>query len=471
MIIIRKNGIIPYFVTFFYIFMAYFMAEPFYNRAIYQNLNNWADNKSKPGLILYGARQTGRTSLVIKISKSFRQFIHLDLEEPADVDIFRRAGSASNFLDALFFLKTQHLSRRNTLIFFDGACREPHIVALAEEIISQNPWIKIIISSSLLFHQAPPGFETLFLHPFSFTEFLQAIGNNEAVAAFEEVPFPVGGFHKLLGLFHQYSLVGGMPAVVRKFVQSKSLSSLKPVYEKILAEFYNGIGGLYLKKRKKDLLMITLQNAFLYAGTRIKFNAFGNVPYGSREMAGIFRYLEDNMLLGLYYPSTSVRPPVNVDRNKFPRLHLIDTGLVTYFSGIQKQMILAQDLNSLFEGQVLRHMIGQELLSVNVNDPDNLNFWVRDKAQSSAELDYIVVYGDMIIPVVVKSGEPGRLRSLHQFIDEAPHPYAIRLYAGNVNIRKAVTLRGKPYYLLSLPYFLACRIREHLKGFIRYVGD
>jgi len=262
-----------------------------------------------------------------------------------------------------------------------------------------------------------------------------------------------------------------MPAVVGKFVQSKNMTSLKPVYEGILKEFFNDISQTALRQKKKDLLTITLQNAFMYAGTRIKFNAFGNVPYGSREMAGIFRYLENSMLLSLNYPSVTARPPLKPDNNRFPRLQMPDTGMVTYFSGIQKQMILAMDLNAMFEGQVLRHVVGQELLSSIVNEPGRLDYWVRSKVQSSAEVDYVIPFEGMIIPVVVRSGEPGRLRSLHQFIDEAPHPFAIRLYAGNVSIRKAETLKGKTYYMLSLPYFLACRITEHLKGFIRYAGS
>lgn len=447
------------------------MAETFYTRTIFQNLADWCRDLSKPGLILYGARQTGSTSLVLQISKNFRQFIHMDLKEPADMELFRKAGSVTSFLDALFLLKSINPAGRSILIFFDGASREPQIVALAEEIIILYPWIRIIISSSFLLPEVPHGFGTLFLHPFSFTEFLQARGNKEAISAFNEIPFPVSGFHNLLALFHQYCLVGGMPAAVRKYVQSGNLISLKPVYEKILESFIDGISDLFLIRRKKDLLTMTLQNAFLYAGTRIKFNAFGNVNYGSREMAKVFRYLENNMLLGLDYPTTAVTQPASPDKNKFPRLHMVDTGLVTYFSGIQKQIILASDLNALFEGQVLRHVIGQELLTHNVNTRNDLLFWVRDKAQSSAELDFILEFDGLVIPIVVKSGEPGRLRSLHQFIDEAPHPYAVRLYAGNVNIRKTTTLKGKPFYLLSLPYFLACRIREHLKGFIRYVGD
>ncbi len=447
------------------------MKELFFERELTSSLNQWLADASSPGLILYGARQTGKTSLVEKFSREFSQFIRLDLKNPMDLGIIRKSGSSEDFVNTLFKLKGKDISCKDTLVFFDGTCRDPLAADLAGDITSRHPWLKVIISCAIQLQLPPPGFSTLFLQPFSFSEFLKAAGSKEAIEAFNEVPFPVGGFHTLLGLFHQYSLVGGMPGVVKKFVQTRNMSSLKPVYEGILREFFADIINAPLKQNKKELLMITLQNAFMYAGTRIKFNEFGNVPYGSREMAGTLRYLENSMLLSLNYPSVTPTPPLKPDNNKFPRLQMLDTGLVTYISGIQQQMSLAIDLNALFEGQVLRHIVGQELASSRTEKPVRQDYWVRDKAQSLAEVDYVIVFEDLIVPVVVKSGEPGRLRSLHQFIDEAPHPYAIRLYAGNVNIRKATTIKGKAFYLLSLPYFLACRIPEHLKGFIRYVGS
>ncbi len=451
--------------------MPYFMTDIYFKRTVTAFLNQWATDTSNPGLLLYGARQTGKTSLVEKFSQSFRPFIRLDLKDPADLGIFRRLSSDPDFSDTLFFLKGKDDSRKSTLLFFENNGNDPRVLNLAEGIISRKPWLKVIISCPVQLHNLPGGFSTLYLNPLSFSEFLNAYGKEEAIEAFNEVPFPVSGFHKLLGLFHRYCLIGGMPAIVKKFIQSGSMSSLKPVYEGILKEFLIDLEDSSLRQNKKDLLAITLQNAFLYAGTRIKFNAFGNVRYGSREMAAIFRYLEQSMLLSLNYPSVTTMFPPEPDKKKSPRLQMLDTGMMTFFSGIQKQMILAMDLNALFEGQVLRHVVGQELLSNSFKEPGQLNYWVRDKAQSSAEVDYVISYEGLIIPVVIKSGEPGRLRSLHQFIDEAGHSYAIRLYAGNVNIRKAKTLKGKPYYLLSLPYFLACRIPDHLKGFIRYVNS
>jgi len=450
--------------------MLCFMADSFYERSLTIKLNQWADDISSPGLILYGSRLTGKTSLVENFARRFRHYIRLDLKDPADLRIFHLQGTGSEWFDTLCFLKEKDPFSGNTLIFLDNAGDDTELIRPALELPGLNPRIKIILSSASERSEIPRDFSTLCLRPFSFTEFLNAYGNAESIEAFNEVPFPVGGFHKLLMMFHQYSLIGGMPAIVKKFVETHSMSSLKPVYESTLRELFNDIENTSFRQNKKDLLMMTLQNAFMYAGTRIKFHAFGNVPYGSREMAQVFRYLEHSMLLGLNYPTLTTEPPILDDKTRFPRLQMPDTGMMSYFSGIQKQMILAMDLNALFEGQVLRHVVGQELLSGQYKAPGRLDYWVGG-AQSLAEVDYIIPFEDLIIPVVVRSGEPGRLRSLQQFIDHAPHPFAIRLYAGNVNIRKTETLRGKQYYLLSLPYFLACRITEHLSGFIRYVSS
>jgi predicted AAA+ superfamily ATPase len=176
------------------------------------------------------------------------------------------------------------------------------------------------------------------------------------------------------------------------------------------------------------------------------------------------------MLLRLVYPSTSITVPATEDHNKMPRLQMLDTGLVNYFSGIQKTLYLSRDMNAIFHGQVARQVAGQELIAAASGEQPGLHFWVRQKAQSTAEVDFLVPYESMLIPVEVKSGEPGRLRSLHQFMDMAPHPFAVRLHAGPLHIRQTETIRGKKYFLLSLPYFLAERINEHLRGFIRLVG-
>lgn len=81
----------------------------------------------------------------------------------------------------------------------------------------------------------------------------------------------------------------------------------------------------------------------------------------------------------------------------------------------------------------------------------------------------MIAHHDKLIPVEVKSGATGRLRSLHQFIDIAPHQYAVRFYSGQVQIDKLQTIKKKPFFLLNLPYFLAGELERYLKWFIEQV--
>ena len=144
---------------------------------------------------------------------------------------------------------------------------------------------------------------------------------------------------------------------------------------------------------------------------------------------------------------------------------MADTGMVNYFSGIQMPLFRAHDMNAIFKGQIAKQVVGQEIAASEIKPV--LNFWVRKKPQSTAEIDFVIPHDGLLIPVIVKSGVPGRLRSMHQFIDEAPHPYAVRLSSGRLTVQQAQTIRGNKIYMLNLPYFLSSKIKEYLKGFIR----
>ena len=90
-----------------------------------------------------------------------------------------------------------------------------------------------------------------------------------------------------------------------------------------------------------------------------------------------------------------------------------------------------------------------------------MNFWVREKKQSNAEIDLIHNSGKYFIPIEVKSGKQGTLRSLHQFTTIAPHPFTIRLYAGELSLEEQKTPDGTNYTLLNLPYYLASKIFDY----------
>jgi uncharacterized protein len=135
---------------------------------------------------------------------------------------------------------------------------------------------------------------------------------------------------------------------------------------------------------------------------------------------------------------------------------------MNYHAGIQNQFIGITDLNSHYTGRLTEQVIGQEILAGNCSNNRKPMFWVREKSGSSSEVDFVVPHQSELIPVEVKSGKAGTLRSLHIFMNGIQHGTAVRLYAGKIQSHDIQTSTGKTYTLLSLPYFLAGKIDDYL---------
>jgi len=427
-------------------------------------------------MLIEGAYGTGKSFLVIQFAKKFHLFIHINLTETYWQNFFFKQDSVEEILSGLFFLTGKSPAVKRTLIFLDEVQDSPSAIKWIKELHTRFTYLFLIATASRQspsLQEWPCGNTTpsdrLFMSPCSFSEFLEALEDPGLMNAYREVPISTLMRDKLMNKFHLYSLIGGMPEIIQKYLHDRHLSGLKPIYEQILEHHLKEIDRISRSKKHSQILKFTLQNAFPYAATRIKFRDFSNSPYKSREMGESFRQLEKLRLLKLVYPVTETGFPLECDVSRSPRLHMLDTGLVNYFSGIQRQLFHSNDMNALFKGQIARQVAGQELMA---SDPfrDDVHFWIRKKLQSTAEVDFLLPYHNMVIPVEIRSGEAGRLRSLHQFMDEAPHPFAIRLYAGPLSIRQTRTIRGKNFFLMNLPYFLAGRIGEHLEGFIKFVN-
>ena len=135
------------------------------------------------------------------------------------------------------------------------------------------------------------------------------------------------------------------------------------------------------------------------------------------------------MILKLVYPITSTQLPFLPDLRKKPRLHLFDTGMVNHIVGLMGDLITEKTIDSVYRGRIAEHIIGQEIVGNTISVADSLEFWTREKKESSAEVDYVVLHKGMIIPIEVKAGAVGKFRSLHQFIEAAPHDWAVRFYS------------------------------------------
>lgn len=147
-------------------------------------------------------------------------------------------------------------------------------------------------------------------------------------------------------------------------------------------------------------------------------------------------------------------------------MHILDTGILNYFAGVQL-MILNNDLiDTVFEGKIAEHIVGQELLSLKSNVIAKNYFWIKEKKQSNAEIDYVLQINNLLIPVEVKLGKTGRLRSLMEFMDLCPHKFAIRIYSGELKVETTKTLKGKEFTLLNLPFYLTAKASDYIKWYI-----
>ena len=281
----------------------------------------------------------------------------------------------------------------------------------------------------------------------------------------KQVPVDEAAHYVALKWFHQYALTGGMPEAVAHFVKYQDLPQLGNIYESIWASYRDDVPKYAKNKTEEKVIKHLLHTAPNYLDSRITFQGFGNSNYRSREVGESFRALDDAKIIQLIYPGTSVEFPLIADYKKSPRMQFLDTGILNFALGIQAELIEIDDLSNSYKGALIPHLITQELISLQETTYRKPHFWVRQKLNSQAEVDLIYTYKNLLIPIEVKSGKAGTLRSLHQFVNRAPHPYAVRMYAGSFKIEKHNTPAGKPFLLMNMPYYLGTYL-EHYLGFL-----
>jgi predicted AAA+ superfamily ATPase len=435
------------------------------------HLRKWADKDSRKPLVLRGARQVGKTTLVDEFAREFDVYMKLNLEKENDRAIFEQNLDIHELLSAIYLLKNRPKSDGRTLIFIDEIQNSPRAVEQLRYFFEELPHIYVIAAGSLLESlinrkngriEFPVGrVEYLAIRPCSFNEFLGAIGETELQKAHSGAAIPEALHGKTMGLFNTYTLVGGMPEVVSEYSKRRDLVALQDIYESLLTGYRDDVEK-YAEDSEalQNLLRHILQSGWAYAAQRITFERFGNSNYRSREMGEAFRTLEKTMLMELVYPTTSAMIPVMGEKSRSPKLLWLDTGLVNYSVGVQKELFGVKDISDAWRGLVAEHIVGQELLSSEKRVSYKRSFWVRDATGSSAEVDYVIQLGDKVIPIEVKSGNNSRLKSLHQFMEQAPHSTAVRFWTNPASVDRITTPAGKEFTLYSLPFYNASKIAE-----------
>ena len=440
---------------------------------IYRNLiaylRNWAKDNDRKPLILRGARQVGKTTLVNDFSKEFDVYLKLNLDKEDDCSLFDDYKEINSLISAIYVLNGQVKRDVPTLLFIDEIQNSPRAVAMLRYFYEEANWLYVIAAGSLLESlinrtiSFPVGrVEYLAVHPCSFTEFMNGIGENFDQNLVETL-HAEAVHSRIMQQFKNFAVVGGMPGVIMKYAQKRDILACNKLYDSLLTSYSDDVEKYAHTDSLIQIVRFLIAEGWRYAGATIAFERFGGSNYRSREVGEAFRLLEKTMLLELVYPTTSVQLPILTARSRKPKLIWLDGGIVNYVAGVRKELFSAIDILDVWRGMFAEQIVAQELIALETSVNRSRQFWVREKTTSSAEVDFVINFDGKAIPIEVKSGTNSKLKSLHLFMDEAPHDVAVRVWSQPLSVDVVRTQTGKGFRLINVPFYYVCVLEQVLK--------
>lgn len=433
-----------------------------FRRIALENLREWALKAERKPLVLRGARQVGKTTLVEMFAADFDHYIYLNLEEKDNAELFATDSTFDDLLAGIFFKAKLPVDSPRTLIFIDEIQTEPKAVQALRYFYEKRPDLYVIAAGSLLESlmgrhiSFPVGrVEYMALHPCTFVEFLSAIGEEMLVSQVEKVAVPQSLHSYTLDLFKKYMIIGGLPEVVANYAQYHDMVRLSDVFNALLSGYRDDVEKYADNRKEQDSIRYILNYGWTSAGHRIQFAKFTNSSFKSADVSNAFRTLEKTLLLELVYPLTSTSFPILPDLKKSPKLLWLDTGLVNYVAGMQEELLFTIDSDELWNGDIAEHIVAQELLGATTTFGEKRLFWVRDARNSQAEVDFVIRYKSHLLPIEVKTGANSKLRSLHLFMEESKENIALRLWNGPMTSDVITRSDGRPFTLYNIPLYYA----------------
>ena len=428
-----------------------------FKRDIIVNLEAWAADSHRKPLILRGARQVGKTTVVNEFGKQFDNYLPLNLEKQEAAKLFDLSVPLKDLMPLLFAHCGVIRKEGRTLLFIDEIQNSAKAISLLRYFYEELPDIYVIAAGSLLenivdIHTSFPvgRVQYLALRPCSFREFLQAIQEETLLPVLAQ-PEITSAFHeRLMNLFNIYTLIGG----IQLYAERRDILSLNNIYETLLQGYRDDVEKYTTGKLLPDVVRFLLKEGWHKAGQSITLGGFAGSSYKAREVGEAFRLLEKAMLLELVYPTTATEVPATSEIKRTPKLIWLDTGLVNYAAQVQKQILGANDILDAWRGMIAEQIVAQELLTLTNKVSQKRNFWVRGQNDSSAEVDYIWVQESSIFPIEVKSGHNAHLRSLHSFMERSSQTVAFRVWSQPYSVNEVKTVQGKQFRLINLPFYL-----------------
>jgi len=438
------------------------MAE--FKRIIHKSLTSWLQRSSRKPLVLKGARQVGKSHAVhtlVKSNPQIKNFVELNLEQnPSYRSFFNSDLNPEQIVARIQLATGVNLNKPGSLLFIDEIQQEPRAIVALRYFHEQYSQLPVIAAGSLIeFVLSEVGFpvgrvDRMVVHPFTFVEFLAAIEKNHLADFINTHDFntpvlePI--HNELLHFLKIYFYVGGMPAAVMAYYQTKDLSEVSKVQAEILLSYRDDFPKYAAKSDWDALLTVFDRSAHLIGNQRVKYVDFDQTIRSEKLKKSSNLLVQADILHKVF--STDVdRPPLRAAKqSKFFKIIFLDIGLMQALLGFDWRKISDQDdLTNLKNGALAEQFVGQEILATQKDLFNEVFYWLRNSKSSNAEVDYLIEKHGEIVPVEVKSGMLAKLKSLTMYRDLKQIPESYVLSQRNVEIRDKVKF---------LPLYLAGRV-------------
>jgi uncharacterized protein len=441
-----------------------------FTRELESDLNSWLVRSSRKPLIIRGARQVGKSTLVSKFAQAKKlKLIDINLELHAHLDSVFATFDTDRILRELEGIANSAITSKNPcLLFLDEIQATPAGIAALRYFHEKLPWLPVIAAGSLLEfalrefeYSIPVGrVEYRYLRPFSFKEFLMALGETlllENLDRLQSVEIAESVHTRLLARQREYLYLGGMPEVIKEFVESGSLSQCRQVQTALVESF-----RLDFSRYASGAKMTRLQRVFnalpAQICQKVKYVNFSREDKSREIKESIDQLIMAQLCHPIYHSDCSGLPlAASQDYNTY-KLIFIDVGLLNCVLNAEWSQFAQFDAHTLInEGPIAEQFVGQELLCLsNSNQNTQLNYWLRQKRTANAEVDYVLAHNQNIVPIEVKSGKSGSLRSLHVFAKEKKSKILVRFDLNPVS-KVSLNIDGQNCELRSLPLYAVAK--------------
>lgn len=422
------------------------------DRNFEKTLSYWKEGALRYPLLVRGARQVGKTYIIEKFGKShFESFEKVNFEAQPEASAFFESLDPFEILQRLEVWTKRRIYPGKTLLFLDEIQGCPKAILALRYFKEKMPELHVIGAGSLLefallqnqFSFPVGRVQFAYMHPLSFKEFAKGLG------------YPLETHEDALRYVREYLSVGGMPAAVQHYKSTRSILECSRIQD-ILLGTYRADFGKYASNAEQKYLRIVFDGITSLVGEQVKYSKIDD-QIKSRELKTALEQLEWAGLVHLIYATSASGIPLKaqIKQNKVKPLFL-DIGLLQRSLEVDPELIWNQELIEINKGALAEQFVGQELLAYrDAFRDEKLYFWEREK--SDAEIDYVISLDHHIIPIEVKAGKYGRLRSLKQFMEEKKSPIGICISERPLSFERGVLF--VPFYQIEEIPIL---IKKHL---------